>query len=525
MLRQTRGSGTLSRACYQTVAKPVVEASGRGKRRLAHLTRSYQIFPTRAASAGEHAEAREVLVRLTGGLASLGDGPDYERGAPLGVAGDKDAGFARAEAVVGRDSAPLVVAEAEVVEKAIAHGAGEADGEQDEVGLYGEVRAFYGDGVALGGTLGADGVHLLDVAVASREALYGDGESALAALLVGGVGVQDERPVGPGEVVRVLGGPGAVGEDLDRGATLAVGVAEAVGARVAAAKNHDVLAPRGDLWLLDRQTRDPPVLLHQVVHREVDAVKLAARHVEVSARQSADGEDDGVELHLELLGGRVVAGVGARAELDALFFHLGDPAFHDPLLYLVVGDAVAEEAPDLIVLLEDDDRVAGPVELLGSREARWTAADHRHPFAGAELGGRGLRGDPALLEGAVDDRELYLFYGDGRVVYGEHARCLARRGAQHPRELGEVVRRVQPVYGLPPVVPVDEVVPIGDKVPQRTARVAEGDAAVHAARGLALELLFGPRLVDVAVVLDALLDGALRGGLAPDLEEPLRVAH
>src|SRR5918997_521272 len=421
MLRQTRGSGTLSRRCYQTVAKPVVEARGGVRRPCAPLSR---ILPTRAASAGEHAEAREVLVRLPGGLASLGDGPDYKRGAPLGVAGDKDAGLARAEALSGRDRAPLVVAEAEVVEKAIAHRTRKADGEQDEVGLYLEVRTFYGNGLAPGGTLGADGVHLLYVAVAAREALYGDGEAALAALLVGGVGVQDERPVGPGEVVRVLGGPRAVGEDLDRGATLAVGVAEAVGARVAAAKDHDVLAPRGDLRLLDRQTRDPPVLLHQVVHREVDAVQLAARHVEVSARQSADGEDDGVELRLELVGGRVVAGVGARAEFDALFFHLGDPAVHDPLLYLVVGDAVAEEPPDLIVLLEDDYRVAGPVELLGRREARRTAVDHRNPLAGAELGGRGLRGDPALLEGAVDDRELYLFYGDGLVVYGEHARGL-----------------------------------------------------------------------------------------------------
>ena len=136
-------------------------------------------------------------------------------------------------------------------------------------------------------------------------------------------------------------------------------------------------------------------------------------------------------------------------------------------------------------------------------------------------GGVGLGDDPSLLEGPVDDGELYLLDGDGLVVDGEDARGLARGGAEHPRELGEVVGLVQAVYGLLPVLAVDEVVPVGDQVPQGTARVAERHAAVHAARGLALELLVGHRLVDVAVVLDALLDGPLRGRLAPDLEEAL----
>jgi hypothetical protein len=84
---------------------------------------------------------------------------------------------------------------------------------------------------------------------------------------------------------------------------------------------------------------------------------------------------------------------------------------------------------------------------------------------------------------------------------------------------------VEAVYGLLPVVAVDEVVPVGDQVPQGTAGVAERHPAVHAAGGLALEVLFWHRLVDVAVVLHALDDVALGGGLAPYLQEALRVAH
>src|ERR687893_1312796 len=187
----------------------------------------------------------QELVRLTCGLAAFGDGRDDQVGPQPGVAGDKDIGLFRTETVLRVDRAALGVAEVHVSEEAVAHGAREADGEQHEVCLYLEVRAVFGDGLAVRGTLGLDGVHLFDVAVGPREAFVGDGEFALAALFVGGVGVQDEGPVGPGEMVGVLGWAGAVGQDLYRGAALAVGVAEAVRARVAAAEDDDVLVLGG----------------------------------------------------------------------------------------------------------------------------------------------------------------------------------------------------------------------------------------------------------------------------------------
>src|SRR6266849_1772247 len=80
-------------------------------------------------------------------------------------------------------------------------------------------------------------------------------------------------------------------------------------------------------------------------------------------------------------------------------------------------------------------------------------------------------------------------------VDAEHAGCLAGGGAQPPGELGEVVRRVQPVGRGRPVGPVDEVVPLGYEVAERAAVVAERDAAVHAARRLPLGPLAGERLV------------------------------
>src|SRR5918997_246911 len=237
--------------------------------------------------------------------------------------------------------ARLGVAEVHLLHKAVAHRAREADGEQHEIRLYLEIRALDRRGLAVC-TLGLYGVHLFDVAARTREACDGDGEATRAALLVGRVGVQDEGPVGPGEVVGGLGWLRAVGQDLHGGAAFAVRVAQAVRARVTAAEDDDVLAGGGDLDLrVSREAGDPPVLLHQVVHREVDAAEFAARHVEFASLQGADSENDSVELALEVFGGRVLADVGVGTKLDAFLFHDGDAAVDDPLFDLVVGDAVS----------------------------------------------------------------------------------------------------------------------------------------------------------------------------------------
>src|SRR5215203_52622 len=228
----------------------------------------------------QQAPAHQVLVRLTGGLAALGDGPHDEGGAAFGVACDERAWLFRAEAVLGVYGAALGEAEVHLLHETVLHGACEADGEQNEVGLYLEVRALLGHGLAIR-ALGLDGVHPLDVAISAGETLDGDGEAALAALLVRRVGVQDQGPVGPGKAVGILGRTRAVSKDLDRGTALAVGVPETVGARIAATEDDDVLAPGGDLDLrIRRKSGHPPVLLHEVVHRQVDAAELASWHVE-----------------------------------------------------------------------------------------------------------------------------------------------------------------------------------------------------------------------------------------------------
>ena len=134
-----------------------------------------------------------------------------------------------------------------------------------------------------------------------------------------------------------------------------------------------------------------------------------------------------------------------------------------------------------------------------------------------------LRRDPALLPRAVDDRELDLFDRD-RVVLAdlEHARRFARRGAEPAGELGEVVGRVQLGDRGRPALAVDEVVPIGDQVAERAAVVAEGHAAVHAARALLAQLLVGRAMQELAVVVRALDRVPVGDPVALDLQEARR---
>src|SRR4029077_9767469 len=117
-------------------------------------------------------------------------------------------------------------------------------------------------------------------------------------------------------------------------------------------------------------------------------------------------------------------------------------------------------------------RVAGAIELRRAGETRRTGADDGDRLARALE--RWLGHDPALFEPLVDDRALDALDGDRRLVDAEDARPLARRRADAPRELGEVVGLVQPRERLAPLPAVDEVVPLGDEVVDGAARGAAG---------------------------------------------------
>src|SRR4051794_39008927 len=262
-------------------------------------------------------------------------------------------------------------------------------------------------------------------AAVALEARRGDREAALAALLERVRRAELHRPLRPGrQVVRAR--RRGLAEQLDlrhRRSALPVGVRHAVGTRVAPTDHDDVLARGRDRGL--GCAVDDALPPGEVLHREMDAVEVTARHGQVARYARARGDDHGVVVGRELGDGEVDADLDAEAELHSLCHQLPDAALDELLLDLELRHAEAHESAGGLVALEDGHLLARTRKLLGAGEAGGAGADHGDPAPGAD--GCRERDDPAFRPRAVDDRELYLLDRDGvALVDLEHAGGLTR---------------------------------------------------------------------------------------------------
>ncbi len=71
-----------------------------------------------------------------------------------------------------------------------------------------------------------------------------------------------------------------------------------------------------------------------------------------------------------------------RRGTDALALHLLKPAVDHALFHFEIGDAIAQQAADSVVLLEHGDVVPGARQLLGAGQTRRAGTDHRNLAAG-----------------------------------------------------------------------------------------------------------------------------------------------
>src|ERR1700693_6224007 len=157
-------------------------------------------------------------------------------------------------------------------------------------------------------------------------------------------------------------------------------------------------------------------------------------------------------------------------------------------------------------------------------QTRGTGTDDRNGLARQHL--RRHRPYPILLEGVVDDLDLDLLDRHRVLIDAQHARRLARRGAQPAGELREVVGGVQPVGGVAPAVGAHQVVPLGDQVTERTTVVTERDSAVHAARRLNTQRGMVEVVVYLSPVEDAQRNRPPLGQLSlAMLQEPSGISH
>ena len=113
-----------------------------------------------------------------------------------------------------------------------------------------------------------------------------------------GGGAQLERPVRPGQHLIFV--QRRLRHDLEirhRARALAEGGADAVRSGIAAADHHHMFTGRQDRRAHDRRfTADSPVLLRQIIHREMNALELASGHRQVAGMFRAAREHHRIVL-------------------------------------------------------------------------------------------------------------------------------------------------------------------------------------------------------------------------------------
>jgi hypothetical protein len=164
-------------------------------------------------------------------------------------------------------------------------------------------------------------------------------------------------------------------------------VPDAIASGIAATDDDDILSIRTDLSGHLGAGVDL-VLLGQELHREMDAVEVTTWHRQIARLLRTPGEQNGIEVGAQI--GRrdsfvrpvrdraalwKVTDHHAGAEDDALPLHLLDPAIDVRFLHLEVGNAVAQQTADGIVLLEDGDRMARTRQLLGGSQTGRSGPD------------------------------------------------------------------------------------------------------------------------------------------------------
>ena len=261
------------------------------------------------------------------------------------------------------------------------------------------------------------------------------------------------------------------------------------------------------------------VLLREIVECEVNAGEFASRDVEVARRRCACAETPGVKAFGEFF--RVDG--GGSDEADALSLHDAEAAVNHRFLEFEVRNAVAQESSDLFFFFEDGHVVAQSVQACCGGESGGSGADYADFLAEARIG---LRLHPSFSERRFNHGTFVFADGD-RGIDGkfQHATLLAEGGADSSCELREVIGGGEDLICLSPVSFEERVLKFGRSVAQRTSPVAEGDAAVHAARGLQFSVARVESLFNFAEVGNSFVDGTVARTLAGYGQECFWISH
>ena len=253
-------------------------------------------------------------------------------------------------------------------------------------------------------------------------------------------------------------------------------------------------------------------------------VSSTTRDRQIARLAGAGGEENRVVLGLEPRDWHIAADIHSSPEHDPFLGHDGKAAVEHPLLHLELGDSVSQQAANTVGPLEHGDQVPCAVQLVRRGEPCGARAHHSHLLPGSRSRLTRRFTQPSSNARSMIATSTALIVTGSSLIPSTHDPSQGA-GTQPPGELGEVIGRVQPVDRGLPAVAIDQIVPVGNQVPERAALMAERHAAVHAARGLLLQFGLLVREIDFPPVVHALLDGARRVLLAVNLDEACGLAH
>ena len=264
---------------------------------------------------------------------------------------------------------------------------------------------------------------------------------------------------------------------------------QTVGSGIAAADDDDTLPLSRDRLVQDGIPGVSLVLLGEVIQRQMDALQLSPGNRQLPGLLGAECEADRVVLATQFIPADIHADIDAEFKLHPFGFHLLQPPVNDPFFHLEVGNAIAQQSPDTVRLLEDCHTMPLASQLLSSGEACRSRADDRHGLTGSHGRQNGLH--PAFVKPLVDDVPLDDPDRHRVTVNPQDAGRLAGGRTEASSKFREIVRRMQRLQRILPSSAMNQIVPFGDEVHHRTAimALAEGHPAVHTARALGFELV------------------------------------
>ena len=193
------------------------------------------------------------------------------------------------------------------------------------------------------------------------------------------------------------------------------------------------------------------------------------------------------------------------------------------LLHFEFGNAITQQAANAVGTLKHSHFVSGTSELLSHSQSSRTRTDDRNTLTSFHTGH--LRNNPTFIPRAINDFDFDLLNGHWVGANAHNTGRFARSRAQPTSEFREVVRGVQTLDRIFPVVAINEIVPVGNQVAKWATVVTERNTAVHAATSLAIEFVSIEWFVNLFPVAQAHRHRPMARALAFPFQESSCLTH